>query len=139
MKIKILFIIFLLFISLRALADAYVPEFDKMQTLRCDISEVIYNADNTVATRNNYFRVIRVDDENSKIYVQKEPVYKMKTIDSSLVEFEMQSMTDDFIIMSEISINRQTGQYSATSVIDYDNSVFESRVGKSTGVCKIIN
>lgn len=139
MKIKILFIIFLLFISLRALADAYVPEFDKMQTLRCDISEVIYNADNTVATRNNYFRIIRVDDENSKIYIQKEPVYKIKTIDSSLVEFKMQSMTDDFIIMSEISINRQTGQYSATSVIDYDNSFFENRVGKSTGVCKIID
>ena len=139
MKVIILFILSLIFISLKAFADAYVPEFDKMQTLRCDISEIIYNTDNTVATRNNYFRTIRIDDENNKVYVQKEPVYKLKTVDGSLVEFEMQSMTDDFIVMSEISINRQNGQYSATSVIEYDNSAFESRIGKSTGVCKIIN
>lgn len=140
MKIKIPFIFYALFIlCLKASGDAYIPEFDKMQTMQCNISEIIYKDDNTIATRNNYYRIFRIDDKNNKIYMQKEPVYKLKTLDSSILEFDIQSMTDDYIMMSEISINRQNGQYSAISSIEYDNSIFGRRTGKSTGVCKILD
>lgn len=140
MKTK-LFLLFL-FISLTVsvvFADAFVPEFNTMQKLRCDFEEVIYNFDNSVVTKNKQFRVFMIDEPYKKIYLQKEPIANVTYYESDKIEFNFQSMTDDFIMMSHVIINRTTGEYSSAGEITYDNPIFGSRYAKSKGICRIVN
>ncbi len=140
MKIKLL--LFLLFLTTTvgiALADAFVPEFNTMQILRCDFEEIIYNSDKTIVTKNKQFRLFRLDDPYKKIYLQKEPIDKVIYYEADKIEFNLQSMTDDFIIMSHTIINRNTGEYTSNSEITYDNPLFGTRYSKSTGMCRIVN
>lgn len=140
MKTK-LFLLFL-FISTTVctvLADAFVPEFNTMQKLRCDFEEVIYNSDNSVVTKSKQFRIFMIDNPYKKIYLQKQPIFKVTYYESDRIEFDFQSMTDDFIMMSHVIINRTTGEYSSVGKITYDNHVFGTRYSKSHGICKIVN
>lgn len=140
MKNKFLFIfLMLIFGTCCVWGDAFVPEFDKMQTLRCDYQETIYNQDNSVVTENKLFRVFRVDDEFKKIYLNKEQLSDITYFDSDRIEFNFQSMTDDFIMLSNTVINRSTGEYSSNAELTYDNPIFGVRHSKSVGVCKIVN
>jgi len=140
MKNNVLIIgIWLLFASLGALADAYVPEFNKMQTIRCDAEETLYNQDGSVVNRSKYFRIFRIDDEYQKLYIQKEPIDKILQYDKNIIKAALQSMTDDSIIMSTITIDRQTGEYFSESKINYDNESFGTRYSKSSGTCRVLD
>ena len=140
MKTK-LFLLFL-FISLTVcavFADAFVLEFNTMQKLRCDFEETIYNSDNSIVTKNKQFRVFMIDEPYKKIYLQKQPIANVTYYESDKIEFDFQSMTDDFIMMSHVVINRANGEYSSVGEITYDNPVFGTRHSKSHGICKIVN
>ncbi len=127
------------FITTVALADCFVPEFDKMKTLRCDFEESIFNQDNSLVTKSRQFRLYRLDDENKKIYLQKEPIDKILYYEADKIEFNLQSMTDEFIMMSHTTIDRNSLQYSSDASITYDNPVFGTRYSKSSGTCKFLN
>lgn len=134
---KKFFIILILFLAPTfVLADEFVPEFDKMQTLRCDFEETLFNEDNSVASTSKKFRIYKLDDENKKIYLQKEPIGYIKNFEDDKVEFTMQTMTDESIGMAEISINRLTLEYTMQSRITYD--FFGTKHSKATGICKIL-
>ena len=124
--------------SLCVLANGFVPEFDKMQNLRCDFEESIFDQNNNLITKNKMFRLFRLDDEYKKIYLQKEPIDKVLYYETDKIEFKLQSMTDDVIMMSHTVINRNTSEYSSTATITYDNPAFGTRYSKSSGICKII-
>ena len=140
MKTK-LFLLFL-FISLTVsavFADAFVPEFNTMQKLRCDFEEIIYNSNNYIVTKNKQNRVFIIYEPYKKIYMQKKTIFKVTYFEVDKIEFDFQSMTDDFIMMSHVVINRAKGEYSSVGEITYDNPVFGTRHSKSHGICKIVN
>lgn len=136
---KKFFLLLLLFTPLRVFADAFVPEFNKMQNLRCDFEETVYNQDDSVVSKSKRFRIFKLDDENQKIYLQKEPIDKVSYYGNDKIEFSLQSMTDDVIIMSNTVIDRNSMQYNSVSDITYDNFMFGTRKSKAVGVCKIID
>jgi len=141
MNMKKLLNIFFIFIFCSGIvfADAFVPEFDTMQTLRCDFEESIYNQDGSLVTKNRQFRVFHLDDAYQKIYLQKEPIDWVSYYGNDKIEFKLQSLTDDEIIMAHTIIDRNAMEYVSTSEITYDNGMFGVRTSKSVGVCKIIN
>ena len=140
MKRKFLItLLLLIFGTCCVFGDAFVPEFDKMKILRCDYEETIFNQDNSVVTKNKLFRVFRIDDEYKKFYLGKEQLKDITYFESDRIEFDFQSMTDDFIMLSHTIINRTTGEYSSSAELTYDNPVFGVRHSKSTGICKIVN
>ena len=99
MKKILLFIFLILFASIGVSnADQYVPEFDKMQILRCEITETIYNNDNTQVSQTDYHRLFRLDDGTNTIYIQKERPSRIYYYGADKVQYKEQSMTDDFII-----------------------------------------
>ena len=58
MRLKYLYIFGILFlVSSVTFADQFVPEFNQMKKIRCDIEEIIYNQDNSVVSKNKYFRI----------------------------------------------------------------------------------
>ena len=134
-----LLLVLLLLIPIDVFADAFVPEFNKMKTLRCDFEETVYNQDNSVVSKSKQFRVFKLDDEYQKIYLQKEPIDRVFYYGDGRIEFNLQSMTDDVIIMSNTVINRNTMQYNSTSEITYDNFMFGTRKSKSVGACRFID
>lgn len=134
-----LLLVLLLLIPMVVFADAFVPEFNKMKTLRCDFEETIYNQDNSVVSTSKQFRVFKLDDEYQKIYLQKEPIDRVFYYGDGRIEFNLQSMTDDVIIMSNTVINRNTMQYNSTSEITYDNFMFGTRKSRSVGACRFID
>ena len=130
----LLWILLIFLIPTSVFADAFVPEFNKMKTLRCDFEETVYNQDNSVV-----FRVFKLDDEYQKLYLQKEPIDRVLYYGVNGVEFNLQSMTDDVIIMSHTVIDRNSMQYRSTSEITYDNLMFGTRKSEAVGVCKFID
>ena len=120
-------------------ADRYVPEFDKMQLVNCEISETVYDKGDNVVSRNNYHRFLRFDDANNLLYSQKEPVSGVLKYDNNEVRYKEQSMTDDFIMYSDITINRVLNEYSAQSRIVYDNPEYPSRTAVAKGKCAVKN
>ena len=137
MKRRILLSILLLTIPLIVFADAFVPEFDKMQFIRCDYEETLYNQDNSVASVSKQHRFYRLDDEYSKIYLQKEPIDYITRYDDDGIEFNIQSMDDDRITTSHISIDRTNGKYTSESEVTYDNPAFGTARAKAAGVCMV--
>lgn len=137
-KICLLFFILIAGFS-TAYADKFVPEFDKMKSLKCEISETIYNQDNTIASQNNYHRLLRFDDESNLLYIQKEPVNRLISFDNTKVQYQEQSMTDDFIVYSNVTIDRTNNEYNSQSRIIYDNPDFAPRFANAHGNCKILN
>lgn len=134
---KILLYTLLAFISVTPFvkADMYVPEFDKMQIIKCEIDETLYNQDGSVVSQTNYHRLFRLDDENNIIYIQKEPANRIFYYGNDKIEFRDNSMTDDSMVVSNISINRADKTYTSSSQITYDNPDFGSRYAKAEGNC----
>lgn len=140
MKNKFTYILVGLFASMGVVnADMFVPDFETMPAIRCDVSETIYNQDNTVVTHNKYFRIFRIDDEVKKVYLQKAPVDNLLYIDENKVQIHLQTLTDDSIISEQVTIDRTNNTYSGTSQIMYDNAMFQSRYAKTNGLCKALN
>lgn len=140
MREKFLYsIICLLFISIPAFADKYVPNFKEMKTIRCDVEETIFTKENTPVSHNKYFRIFNLDDTNKKIYLQKALVDKILYYEADRIEFNSQHLTDDFIMLSKITIDRKDGKYSSESTLTYDNEMFGIRHAKASGSCHLIN
>lgn len=135
----VILILSLLVSPLIVFADAFVPEFNTMQTIRCDFEESVYNQDGSFVSKSNRFRIFKLDDENQKIYLQKEPIDWVLYYGKDKVQFNLQSMTDDVIIMSNTVIDRNTMTYNSISEITYDNFMFGTRKAKASGFCKIVN
>ena len=133
------YFIFCLLFSLPVFADQFVPEFDKMQYVRCDVEETIYNQDGSIVSKNNYHRFLRFEDEFSRLYLQKEPISNVISYDKDKVEYKEQSMTDDFIMYSDVVIDRVENKYSSEARLIYDNPDFSPRYSRANGVCKILN
>ena len=57
---KLLLILTFLMVGVSVFADAFVPDFDKMKVLKCEINETIYNQQNSVVDQNKYHRVFCV-------------------------------------------------------------------------------
>lgn len=138
MKRFLLLCILLLF-PVIVFADAFVPEFDSMQFIRCDYEETLYNKDNAVVSTSKQHRFYRLDDKYTKIYLQKEPIDNVIRYDDDAIEFNIQSMDDDKITYSNVIIDRTNGKYTSTSEINYDNEIFGTAHAKAEGVCMIRN
>ncbi len=137
MKRSFLLLISLILFPVIALADAFVPEFDKMQFIRCDYEETLYNSDNSVASVSKRHRFYNLDDEFSKIYLQKEPIDYITRYDDDAIEFNIQSMDDERMIATHVKIDRTNGNYTAVSEIEYDNPAFGSARSTASGVCMV--
>ncbi len=138
-KRVLLSLVSLLLTSSVAFADRFVPDFKTMKKIRCDVNETIYNQDNSVVTNNTYFRIFNLDDENKKIYLQKSPVYKINYYEQDRLEFKLEHLADDFIMLSSVVINRADGSYKSESTMTYDNSIFGNRKAIGLGSCHIVN
>lgn len=129
----------LIFMAPAVLADMYVPDFQTMPAIRCDITETIYNQDNSVVTKNKHYKIFRIDDTAKNVYLQKAPVDNLLYIDNEKIKIHLQTLTDDSIISENALIDRINNTYTSTSQIMYDNSAFAPRYSKSEGVCKVLN
>jgi hypothetical protein len=139
MKIKFYIFLTLIFaLPLKALADAFVPEFNTMQNLQCEITETITENGNIIS-KSNYHRLFKLDEPFKKIYINKEPIDQISIYNSDKIEFNLQSMTDDYIATSHFIIDQRAGKISALGNINYDNQEFTPKQTSATGICKILN
>ena len=137
MKKKLLLLTTILLLPVVAFGDAFVPEFDKMQFIRCDYEETLYGSNDNVLSVSKQHRFYRLDDEFSKIYLQKEPIDYITRYDDDGIEFNLQSMDDDRIMVSHVSIDRTNGNYKSVSEIEYDNPAFGKGRATAQGVCMV--
>lgn len=134
----LLTILLLGFVSTKTLADQFVPEFDKMQIVRCDYEQTIYNQDDSVVSTSRQHRLFRIDDAYKKIYNQREPIDNIISFDESKIEYNSQSMNDDYISREHSVIDRKEGSFTSESQIMYDNEAFGNRHSKSIGTCQVL-
>ena len=134
----IIFLIFALPIVI-VQADEFVPEFNKMQVIRCDYEETIYNDDNSEVSRSRQHKLFRIDDAYRRIYIQREPIDNILNFDSNKIEYNSQSMNDDYISMEHSVIDRNAGTFTSSARITYDNEAFGNRYSQSSGTCQILN
>ena len=122
-----------------AKSDEFVPDFDAMKVLRCEFVETIYNQDGSVVSQSDLFRIYSLEEEYKRLYLRREPIDNVSYYEADKLEFRLQSMTDDYISMTNAVINRQTGEYIANSTITYDNQIFGVRTAKAVGTCRALN
>lgn len=132
------FICLFCFVSI-ALGYGYVPDYSTMKNLRCDFEETIYNQDNSVVTQNDRFKIFKLDNANKKIFINKEPIDNIVYYEADKIEFNLQSMTDSFIEMSNTIIDMNALTYTSTSTITYDNTDYGVKYTKSAGSCRFVN
>ena len=120
-------------------SDEFVPDFDAMKVLRCEFVETIYNQDGSVVSESDLFRIYSLEEEYKRIYLRREPIDNVSYYEADKIEFRLQSMTDDYISISNATINRQTGEYTSTSQMTYDNPIFGVRSAKAVGTCRTLN
>lgn len=134
---KILLLTLILFGSC-VLADQFVPEFNTMKILRCDVQETLFNQDNSIVSKTQYHRIFRLDDPNKKIYLQKVPVDWLLEYSDDKIRFIQQPLADDYMMTSNVVLDRINNTYSAKTEITYDNPAFGIRHSEATGICKTI-
>ncbi len=120
-------------------SDEFVPDFDAMKVLRCEFVETIYNQDGSEVSQSDLFRIYSLEEEYKRIYLRREPISEVSYFEVDKIMFRHQSMTDDYISISNATINRQTGEYTSTSQMTYDNPVFGVRTAKAIGTCRALN
>lgn len=136
---KILFLTILILFGMQAIADQYVPEFNEMQTIRCDIKETLYNSDNSVVSTTEYHRIFNLDDPSQKIYLQKAPVDWLLYYGDDQIKFTLQPLADDYMMTSSVILDRTNNTYNAKTEITYDNPAFGVRHSEASGICKPLN
>lgn len=120
-------------------SDEFVPDFDAMKVLRCEFVETIYNQDGSEVSQSDLFRIYSLEEEYKRIYLRREPISEVSYFETDKIMFRHQSMTDDYISISNATINRQTGEYTSISQMTYDNPVFGVRTAKAIGTCRALN
>lgn len=118
-------------------ADQYVPEFDKMRTMRCDVVETVYQNDEQKAVT-GYHRIYRLDDEYKNIYIQKEFINGLAYYSDDKIIYNEQTMTDFSIVSSHVEIDRKNMKITVSSKIEYDNPDFGVQESVGVGECKYL-
>ena len=121
-----------------AAANQYYPEFDKMKTMRCDIVETTFDANNKEIAVTGYFRIFRLDDENKLLYLQKNFINNLTAYDDEKITFNDETLTDNSIIRIQAQIDRKQMKYTSSSYIEYDDSNFGEQKSVGIGECKYI-
>lgn len=138
MKKLLLIIVILYFSILYSFADQYVPEFDKMKLLRCDVVETVYQNEQEKAVT-GYYRIFRLDDEYKNLYLQKDFINGLAYYDADKIIYNEQTMTDYAIVSTHVEIDRQQMKYQSNSRIEYDNPDFGVQDAVGIGSCKYLN
>lgn len=137
MKKILLSLAFFGFITPFCTADQYVPEFDKMKVMRCDVVETVYQNDVQKAVT-GYHRIYRLDDEYQNIYLQKEFINGLYSYSPEKIVYNEESMTDFSMVVSHVEIDRKEMKITVTSRIQYDNPDFGVQEAVGVGECKYI-
>ena len=140
MKKLLYSLISLIFTASFVAASVFLPaEYANMKILRCEISETIYNSDNSVVSNNNYHRIFRIDEENEYVYLQKAPVDRVFEFNKDKIEFTLTTLADEYIMSSYITINRNENTYHSDTSITYDNPSYGTRNSKADGKCTYVD
>ena len=138
MKKLLLIIVILYFSILYCFADQYVPEFDKMKLLRCDVVETVYQNEQEKAVT-GYYRIFRLDNEYKNLYLQKDFINGLAYYGADKIIYNEQTMTDYAIVSTHVEIDRQQMKYQSSSRIEYDNPDFGVQDAVGIGSCKYLN
>ena len=135
---KILYIfVVLCFLAPFVLADQYVPEFNKMKIMRCEIVETVFENDKEKAV-NGYHRTYRLDDEYQNIYLEKDFINGLYSYGDDKIIYNEQTMTDFSIVSSHVEIDRKEMKITISSRIEYDNPDFGVQESVGVGECKYL-
>lgn len=135
-KISLLLIVFIIF-GLYVRADQYVPEFNKMKVMRCEVVETVFENDKEKAV-NGYHRTYRLDDEYQNIYLEKDFINGLYSYDDDKIVYNEQTMTDFSIVSSHVEIDRKEMKITISSRIEYDNPDFGVQESVGIGECKYL-
>ncbi len=137
MKKIFLSLALLSFLTPFCFADQYVPEFNKMKVMRCEVVETVFENDKEKAV-NSYHRTYRLDDEYKNIYLEKDFINGLYSYDDDKIIYNEQTMTDFSIISSHIEIDRKEMKITISSRIEYDNPDFGVQESVGVGECKYL-
>lgn len=138
-NMKKLFLLTLIFVItiLTCSADQYVPEFNKMKVMRCEVVETVFENDKEKAV-NSYHRTYRLDDEYQNIYLEKDFINGLFYYDNDKIIYNEQTMTDFSIVSSHVEIDRKEMKITISSRIEYDNPDFGVQESVGIGECKYL-
>lgn len=118
-------------------ADQYVPEFNKMKVMRCEIVETVFENDKEKAV-NGYHRTYRLDDEYQNIYLEKDFINGLAYYGDDKIIYNEQTMTDFSIVSTHVEIDRKEMKITVSSRIEYDNPDFGEKESVGVGECKYL-
>lgn len=137
MKKIFLSLILLSFLTPLCFADQYVPEFDKMKVMRCEVVETVFENDKEKAV-NGYHRTYRLDDEYQNIYLEKDFINGLAYYGDDKIIYNEQTMTDFSIVSTHVEIDRKEMKITVSSRIEYDNPDFGEKESVGIGECKYL-
>ncbi|MBR1618326.1 hypothetical protein IJ674_00350 [bacterium] len=137
MKKIFLSLILLSFLTPLCFADQYVPEFNKMKVMRCEIVETVFENDKEKAV-NGYHRTYRLDDEYQNIYLEKDFINGLAYYGDDKIIYNEQTMTDFSIVSTHVEIDRKEMKITVSSRIEYDNPDFGEKESVGIGECKYL-
>ncbi len=137
MKKIFLSLALLSFLAPFCFADQYVPEFDKMKVMRCEVVETVFENDKEKAV-NGYHRTYRLDDEYQNIYLEKDFINGLAYYGDDKIIYNEQTMTDFSIVSTHVEIDRKEMKITVSSRIEYDNSDFGEKESVGIGECKYL-
>lgn len=126
------------FSCIMAKADQFIPDFGNMLVIRCDFQETLYNEDGSEVSTTNKHLLFRIDDEYQRIYIQREPITHILNFDTNKIEYNSQSMSDDYIALEHSVIDRISGTYTSAARLTYDNAAYGIRTSKASGTCEVV-
>ena len=137
MKKIFLSLALLSFLTPLCFADQYVPEFDKMKVMRCEVVETVFENDKEKAV-NGYHRTYRLDDGYQNIYLEKDFINGLAYYDDDKIIYNEQTMTDFSIVSTHVEIDRKEMKITVSSRIEYDNPDFGEKESVGIGECKYL-
>ncbi len=137
MKKIFLSLALLSFLTPLCFADQYVPEFDKMKVMRCEVVETVFENDREKAV-NGYHRTYRLDDEYQNIYLEKDFINGLAYYGDDKIIYNEQTMTDFSIVSTNVEIDRKEMKITVSSRIEYDNPDFGEKESVGIGECKYL-
>jgi len=118
-------------------ADQYVPEFNKMKIMRCEVVETVFENEKEKAV-NGYHRTYRLDDEYQNIYLEKDFINGLAYYGDDKIIYNEQTMTDFSIVSTHVEIDRKEMKITVSSRIEYDNPDFGEKESVGVGECKYL-
>ena len=137
MKKIFLSLALLSFLTPFCFADQYVPEFNKMKVMRCEVVETVFENDKEKAI-NGYHRTYRLDDEYQNIYLEKDFINGLAYYGDDKIIYNEQTMTDFSIVSTHVEIDRKEMKITVSSRIEYDNPDFGEKESVGIGECKYL-